>query len=95
MCTLTNGDVCEERAYMRGECGATSPGQGQTNPANPGNNEEEPTICTMQYEPVCASVAVQCIKAPCPPIEETFGNTCMMNANKLATFLHDGECTTK
>lgn len=91
MCTLPNGDVCEERAYMRGECGA--PQQGQTSPANPG--EEEATVCTMEYAPVCASVAVQCIKAPCPAIEQTFGNKCMMNGNKLATFLHDGECTNK
>ncbi len=56
---------------------------------------EEPTVCTMEYAPVCASVQVECIKAPCPPIEQTFGNKCMMNANKRATYLHDGECTTK
>jgi len=92
MCTLANGDVCEERAYMRGECGV--PQQEQTSPTNPGN-EEEATMCTMQYEPVCASVEVQCIKAPCPPVQQTFGNKCMMNANKKAFFLHDGECTTK
>jgi hypothetical protein len=53
---------------------------------------EEPTICTMEYSPVCAKVAIQCIKAPCEPIEQTFGNKCQMNANKLATYLHDGEC---
>ena len=35
---------------------------------------------------------IQCIKAPCEPIEQTFGNKCAMEANKLATFLHDGEC---
>lgn len=54
---------------------------------------EEPTACTMQYDPVCASVAVQCVKAPCQTIEQTFWNMCVMNANKLATFLHKGECT--
>lgn len=53
---------------------------------------EEPTMCTMQYDPVCAEVAVQCIQAPCPPVKETFGNACMMNANKNATYLYDGEC---
>lgn len=150
MCTLKNGTVCEERAYMRGECGKnntvlvndfTSCVQAG-NPvmesyprqcAHKGKNyteviEEEPTACTMdakacpdgsyvgrvapdcefapcpseestactmEYAPVCASVAVQCIKAPCPAIEQTFGNECMMNANKLAKFLHKGECTAK
>ena len=49
----------------------------------------------MQYDPVCASVAIQCIKAPCYPIEQTFSNKCMMSQNKLATYLHDGECATK
>ena len=53
---------------------------------------DEPTMCTMEYMPVCAAVQVQCIKAPCPPINQTFGNACMMNANKLATYLYDGEC---
>lgn len=52
----------------------------------------EPTACTMQYDPVCADVQVECIQAPCPPIKETFGNSCMMNANKRATFLYKGEC---
>ena len=29
-------------------------------------------MCTMEYAPVCAEVEVQCIQAPCPPIQETF-----------------------
>ena len=53
---------------------------------------EEPSICTLEYAPVCASVQVECIKAPCPPIPHTFGNACEMKANKLATFLYTGEC---
>lgn len=120
MCTLSDWMVCEERAYMRGECGTTTNEQWTTN-----NNwtacteeakmcddgtavgrtwpncefapcpSEEWIACTMEYAPVCASVAVQCITAPCPAVEQTFGNMCMMNANKLATFLHDGECETE
>ncbi len=92
MCTLKDWTVCEERAYMRGECWTTSTGSAWV---IPGNSGETPTACTMEYAPVCASVAVQCIKAPCPPVQQTFSNRCMMNANKLATYLHDGECTTK
>ena len=116
MCTLKDGTVCEERAYMRGECGSTNNEQWTTNNNWKACTEEaklcddgsavgrtwpncefapcpsEWTACTMQYDPVCASVAVQCIKAPCPAIEQTFGNECMMNANKLAKFLYKGEC---
>ncbi len=125
MCTLKNGTVCEERAYMRGECPVAN-GWGQTSPSNPWtactmeaklcpdgsavgrtwpNCAFAPcpasagwtagTVCTADYTPVCASVAVQCIKAPCNPIEQTFSNRCMMWANKLAKFLHNGECTAK
>ncbi len=115
MCTLSDGTVCEERAYMRGECGATTEESNEpvacTQEAKicddgtavertwpncefapcPG---EEPIYCTMEYAPVCASVAIQCVTTPCDPIEQTFGNRCMMNANKLATFLYEGECET-
>lgn len=55
---------------------------------------EEPTMCTMQYDPVCAEVQVQCVTTPCNPVKETFGNACMMNANKNAKFLYNGECKT-
>jgi hypothetical protein len=50
------------------------------------------TICTAEYAPVCALVHIQCIKAPCDPIEQTFSNTCVMNLNPLTEFLHEGEC---
>lgn len=54
--------------------------------------KDNAVVCTMEYAPVCAEVQVQCIKAPCPAIKETFGNKCMMNANKLAKFLYKWEC---
>jgi putative hemolysin len=57
--------------------------------------DDEPKICTKEYIPVCAEVQVQCIKAPCPPIKQTFGNKCTMNANKLAKFLYEWECKTE
>jgi hypothetical protein len=41
---------------------------------------------------VCAKVQIQCIKAPCNPVLQTFGNLCTMKANKLATFLYTGVC---
>lgn len=52
----------------------------------------KPKACTMQYEPICAEVQVQCIKAPCFPIQETFSNKCEMANNSLAKFLHEGAC---
>lgn len=51
-----------------------------------------PTMCTMQYQPVCGAKQVQCIKAPCYPVYHTYGNSCTMNAEN-GTFIHEGECT--
>lgn len=51
-----------------------------------------PQACTKEYRPVCASVQVACITTPCDPVQETFGNACMMEANTNATFLYEGEC---
>lgn len=48
----------------------------------------------MEYAPVCAKVQVQCIRAPCYPVYETFSNSCVMSQNSLAVFAHSGECTT-
>ena len=49
-------------------------------------------VCTQEYAPVCASVKIQCITQPCETVEETFSNTCVLNANPNATYLRDGEC---
>lgn len=89
ICSFPNGASCEERAFFRWECW---PNQTKE---NSWTNNEELTVCTMEYAPVCAKVNVQCIKAPCESIEQTFGNRCMMEANKLATFLYEGECWSK
>ncbi len=39
----------------------------------------ESMACTREYAPVCGVVQVQCIKAPCNPVRETFSNSCMAN----------------
>lgn len=49
-------------------------------------------ICTKIYKPVCATVQIQCIKAPCYPIEQTFGNTCEACSNSLVNSYVEGEC---
>lgn len=53
---------------------------------------QKPKTCTKEYIPVCAEVQVQCIKAPCLPIKETFSNKCEMENNSLAKFLHEWPC---
>lgn len=51
--------------------------------------------CTREYMPVCGSVKVQCIKAPCNPVFETFSNKCELGNNQLAKKAYDGECKDK
>ncbi len=41
---------------------------------------EHVQACTMEYAPVCGERDVVCVRAPCPPVQETFGNTCALNA---------------
>lgn len=90
ICTFSDWSFCEERAFFKWECKVGTNKTGTTIPTE--NNIQENTICTMEYAPVCAKVQIQCIKAPCEPIEQTFGNKCQMEANKLAVFLHEWEC---
>jgi len=49
-------------------------------------------LCMELYQPVCATVSVQCIKAPCPPIEQTFSNSCNACKNELVSSYTMGEC---
>ncbi|MEK9184324.1 MAG: hypothetical protein AAB892_01175 [Patescibacteria group bacterium] len=49
-------------------------------------------MCTMQYDPVCGAKEVQCVRAPCYPQYQTYGNACMLG-NDGAAFIHKGECT--
>lgn len=81
ICTFDNWVTCDEWAYFRGECSSTWV-------------VDEPKACTMDYNPVCAEVQVMCIRAPCPPLKQTFWNKCEMDANKIAVFLYNWECKT-
>ncbi len=49
-------------------------------------------FCTADYSPVCATVQIQCIKAPCNPIQETFSNSCNACKNPLVSSYLAGEC---
>lgn len=48
-------------------------------------------MCTMEYSPVCAEKQVQCIKAPCFPIKQTYWNSCMAKWDN-AKILYNWEC---
>ena len=63
---------------------------GCSNPQKP--IESEKKFCPEVYAPVCGKVMVECIKAPCPTIKQTFSNRCFLRLNPRATFLYDGEC---
>ncbi len=51
-----------------------------------------PEACTMQYEPVCGSVEVQCFTEPCDPVTQTFGNGCTACSNQNVISYTKGEC---
>ncbi len=50
-----------------------------------------PEVCADVYQPVCGTIEVQCIRAPCPPLKETFPNRCVAEARK-ATAITEGKC---
>ncbi|GEM_PF-1745098 len=48
--------------------------------------------CAQIYEPVCATVEIQCLKAPCEPLKQTFSNACVACLNSLVKTYAAGEC---
>lgn len=55
------------------------------------NGNDNPQMCPMVYQPVCAEKVVQCVKAPCPSQKRTFGNACEATRDGY-TVVHDGVC---
>jgi len=49
-------------------------------------------VCFDIYDPVCAKVNIQCIKAPCDPIYQTYPNSCEACRNFLVDSYIKGEC---
>lgn len=56
------------------------------------HDTNDQTVCPAIYAPVCASHQVQCVKAPCYPVYQTYGNSCEAGAQDAAV-IHQGECT--
>jgi hypothetical protein len=48
--------------------------------------------CIEIYQPVCATENVQCVTAPCDPVQETFANSCKACKNSLVSSYTTGEC---
>jgi len=48
--------------------------------------------CDDVYMPVCASVQVECITTPCPPVKETKSNSCYACANDRVISYTEGAC---
>ncbi|MEK7615767.1 MAG: hypothetical protein AAB420_00995 [Patescibacteria group bacterium] len=55
-------------------------------------DQRKAEFCAEIYAPVCGNVEVQCIKEPCYPIRQTFGNACEACANDLVTSYTEGVC---
>lgn len=49
-------------------------------------------VCTAIYASVCAKVNVQCIRAPCNPVNETFPNSCEACKNPSVGGYWQGAC---
>jgi hypothetical protein len=52
---------------------------------------DKPVACTKEYKPVCGEQQIVCITTPCNPIQKTYGNRCMMEADG-AKLLYQGAC---
>ena len=48
--------------------------------------------CIEIYQPVCATVNIQCITTPCNPVKETFENSCKACVNPLVSTYSNGKC---
>ena len=69
--------------------------EGESDPAKGGYctaDQRKADVCTTDYTPVCATVNIQCIKAPCNPVQQTFSNSCNACKNPLVSSYLVGAC---
>lgn len=55
-------------------------------------SQRQGDACFQIYDPVCAKVNIQCIKAPCDPVYQTFSNACEACRNSLVESYTKDEC---
>ena len=56
------------------------------------SEQKQAEACIEIYQPVCASVQIQCVTTPCEPIQKTYGNSCQACAEHSVTEYTEGEC---
>ncbi len=54
--------------------------------------QREVHACIEIYQPVCATVKIQCVTTPCDSVQETFANSCKACINSLVSTYTQGEC---
>jgi putative hemolysin len=80
ICTLPDGQECEEWALLRGECPATE------HICTP--EESAAQACTMEYMPVCGKIVLNVGET----VYQTFGNGCSACAAMKVVSYTPGEC---
>lgn len=86
--TVTPGyqnECCVRKGYQRWD-------REEWDCTNEPESDDDAIVCTTEYAPVCGLVQIQCIRAPCNPIYQTFSNRCELSKNHLAKFVYEGEC---
>ncbi len=59
------------------------------------SEQKRAEACIEIYQPVCASVQIQCVTTPCEPIPKTFGNSCEACSENSVTEYTEGACVTE
>ncbi len=57
--------------------------------------QKQAEACIEIYQPVCASVQIQCVTTPCEPIQKTFSNSCDACSQHSVTEYTEGACATE
>ncbi len=97
MCTM-DAKLCPDGSYVGRSGPSCAFAPCPTISTNPKEHictpiEKKMQACTKEYAPVCGQVVVQCIKAPCPPIPETFSNGCTACGQGNVDSYTQGSCT--
>ncbi|MDO8489895.1 MAG: Gmad2 immunoglobulin-like domain-containing protein [bacterium] len=85
-------DALEVPVTFAGYIGSTPPVEGGTTEYTCLSEQRAGDMCAQIYSPVCATIEVQCIKAPCDPIKQTFSNVCEACHSSLVHTYSLGEC---
>ncbi|MBI5414212.1 hypothetical protein HZA38_01725 [Candidatus Peregrinibacteria bacterium] len=80
-CPVVNYVCAEDETYFTDKIGCGC--------EKKANSDEK--FCAEIYAPVCGKIEVQCIKAPCDPVEQTFSNRCFAEQAKAFDIV-EGKC---